>query len=88
MAAKNIIPILLNRIQAAALCNFSLRLLEYKTSSGEIPGFCKPFGTLARWDRKILERWVKDGCPDVREKLRNAPQTKIQAVTAETNSGK
>jgi excisionase family DNA binding protein len=64
--AAAIIPELLDRHQAAELLNISVRLLEYKTKSGELPGFRKLFGTSARWSRSELQRWIESGCPDGR----------------------
>jgi excisionase family DNA binding protein len=61
-----IVPELLDRHQAAELLNISVRLLEYKTKSGELPGFRKLFGTSARWSRSELQRWIEAGCPDER----------------------
>lgn len=65
-------PELLDRHQAADLLNVSLRQLELRSASGEIPGFVKPFGTTARWSRSALMAWIRRGCPDIRIPQRSA----------------
>ena len=81
--AKPIESLLLKRQEAAALIGFSVRTLEYKSARGEVPGFCKPFGGVARWNRQKLEIWCRDGCPE----MRKGTQLENQASTAENESG-
>lgn len=86
---------LMDRHEAAEFLGISIRLLEYRTASGEVPGFCRPFGTTARWSRTALMAWIDAGCP---QNFRKAPQvsaisepeidrTKPEADNAEIGSG-
>lgn len=76
-------PELLDRHEAAALLGISTRLLEYRAAAGEVPGFCKPFGTLARWSKSALMDWIRRGCPDIRE----TPQCSANSETDIGDSG-
>lgn len=69
---RKIRPELLDRYQSADLLNISVRQLEARSASGEIPGFVKPFGTTARWSRTALMAWIRRGCPDIRIPQRSA----------------
>lgn len=70
-------PELLDRHEVATLLGVSVRLVEYKAAGGELPGFVRPFGTLARWRRSVLMQWIADGTPD----LRQAPQCSANSET-------
>lgn len=55
---------LMDRFETAEFLTISVRTLEIKTARNEVPGFCKLFGTMARWSRSKLQAWLDAGSPE------------------------
>ncbi len=56
---------LMDRNETAAILGISVRLLEIRAKAGRTPGHCRLFGTTNRWDRKVIDQWISQGCPDI-----------------------
>ncbi|MCC6489496.1 MAG: helix-turn-helix domain-containing protein [Candidatus Hydrogenedentes bacterium] len=54
----------------AALLGCCTRSVYRFADMGRIPRPIK-LGHLVRWDRQVLDKWISDGCPDMRERRRS-----------------
>ncbi|MDD4889885.1 MAG: helix-turn-helix domain-containing protein [Phycisphaerae bacterium] len=61
-ATKEIVPLALSDVQAAALLGISRGHLWTLNSSGRLPAPVK-LGRSVRWIRSELESWLAAGCP-------------------------
>ncbi|MCI0457832.1 MAG: helix-turn-helix domain-containing protein [Gemmataceae bacterium] len=50
--------------QAAQLLQVDVRTVERRVAAGQIPGSFR-FGGARRFIRKVVERWIEQGCPPV-----------------------
>lgn len=57
--------LLLDVRAVAAFLDCSPRHVYRLTDAGKMPPPVR-VGALVRWDRRVLERWVADGCPSIR----------------------
>jgi predicted DNA-binding transcriptional regulator AlpA len=57
-------PAVLDKRTFAALLNCSTRHLDRLVSNGRAPRPVK-LGSLLRWPRAAIERWILEGCPAV-----------------------
>jgi excisionase family DNA binding protein len=55
-------PLQLTIEQAAIITSYSIRTLKRLVASGEIPGVTR-VGRCLRFNRKLVEEWIADGCP-------------------------
>lgn len=56
---------LLDVDQVAALCGCSARHVYRLSDAGRMPAPVK-LGALVRWNRSVIESWLDEGCPAVR----------------------
>lgn len=62
-------PAMLTVHDVARMLNCSARTVYRLTDSGRMPRPVK-LGALVRWPKVVVERWITDGCPNVRKKVR------------------
>ena len=55
-------PAMLTVHDVARMLNCSARTVYRLTDSGRMPRPAK-LGSLVRWPRETIERWINDGCP-------------------------
>ncbi len=58
---------LLNVKQVAATIGTSVRTAWRLADTGRMPRPIALSGNLRRWNRAALEKWISDGCPDLRK---------------------
>ena len=63
------IPAMLTVHQVAQMLNCSARTIYRLTDSGRMPRPVK-LNALVRWPKAVVERWIADGCPNVRKEVR------------------
>ena len=54
----------------ARLLNCSIRTIYRLCDSGRMPRPVK-LGSLVRWPRDVIERWIAAGCPGARKEVRS-----------------
>lgn len=59
-------PAMLTVHDVARMLNCSARTVYRMTDLGRMPRPVK-LGALVRWPKAVVERWIADGCPDVRK---------------------
>ena len=55
-------PLLVDLAELAVLLKISARTAKRMAAAGELPGLVR-LGRLVRFDRRVIERWIADGCP-------------------------
>ena len=55
-------PVLLTVRDVAEMLNCSPRTVYRLSDSGRMPKPAK-LGSLVRWPRQLIERWIEEGCP-------------------------
>jgi excisionase family DNA binding protein len=53
----------------AAMLDCSARHVYRLAGAGRMPAPVR-LGSLVRWSRVVIERWIGDGCPDCRRAIR------------------
>jgi excisionase family DNA binding protein len=69
MSQTTAAPELLTVKELARLLGCSARHVYRMSDGGQMPPPVK-LGALVRWNRKVLESWIADGCPAVRKTTR------------------
>jgi excisionase family DNA binding protein len=54
--------LLVDLAELAVLLKISARTAKRMAAAGELPGLVR-LGRLVRFDRRVIERWIADGCP-------------------------
>ena len=62
-------PAMLTVHDVARMLNCSDRTVYRLTDSGRMPKSVK-LGTLVRWSKTVIERWITNGCPNVHKEVR------------------
>lgn len=58
-------PVLIDVKIVAGLLGCSKRHVARMQDAGQMPPAVK-LGRLSKWNRKVIEKWIEDGCPKVR----------------------
>ena len=69
-AGPGAVPAMLTVNQVARMLCCSSRTIYRLTDSGRMPRPVK-LGSLVRWPRDVIERWIAAGCPDARKEVRS-----------------
>ncbi len=69
MSQTTTAPELLSVKDLARLLGCSVRHVFRMSDAGQMPPPVK-LGALVRWNRKVVEAWIAEGCPQVRRATR------------------